>query len=1194
MRAKILKMAGCKTEAEFYKKYPTEAAFKKKFGSEFEQLLKDYKNVRGPKKAQAGVGLNTGDSNSNSIPDYLESQNQGPTQGPAPANQFSFPQNFPTSTGAQPNTSFGATGKSYFNNMENTINTGNQWKQNNPLPSQIDQGQQIQHQMQQEQERLAQEAKSKQESTPSGMGKGMGYARRIVNAFKAKKAQKKMRKSAEQWSKVSDVALEASRSQDVNQLQDISDQQRRLRDAMMPEITGEELYPVYGVGTNVLTRNGGTMPMFYHGGEIQNTYDPKDLYSDLGYVPINNPNQMKAYADGGYLPKAQASGAMGGGGNWMSMVSNMMGGSGSGGAAAGNTGGTSGWKGFLGNMMGGNSNMFGGSGGAGASSGGAGTQGIGGGMLGGMMGGGGGGASAGGMGGFMKGMAGQSGGSPYGAAVSAVLGPVSEQGSAALAKKYNNNAGSQFGGIAGDMVGDIPVYGALLKTFLKPAFTWLGGKLDRDHLRTSRYQKNMMGNIGNMSWTAAAQNRLGGLQSSGVARHGSNMNPQVIKKFGNTDMSDWGKWFYSDMDTLRTGGNLRSNEVGRIQALSGGHLEPMSYNPYGAGTGVTSMIKGQSHDESNGKHSGVIMRYAEDGYEMGAPMVEAERGEPITEMEDIDGTSAIISGDQTFDANFIPELKEYNGKKMKNIHKELAEKDRKLNKQQTKNTRALNEFTPRTPFDKLTLNSLSMNEIGINSQYEDNAEKVSKLNSLQQAMNDAARERGWDSGELSRGRIKPADPRAAKNGMTMAQNSGKVEEKKAPSFQKKGVQKGALPSSDIGFHADDPEWGSQSGYYGKWQPKVYGAFADPTRVTKMLEYLEQYKGEGSDALKEQMGKRKNPQELVKFLQDQSTNAKIGPIHYAVRDAIKASEPVAPTAPAAKTTPAADEEENYQVVPKRDTNWATIAGQVANLFRKTPEDPLSGEQLAGEMFALSNQHPEAVQARFKQSLLDVPYDISYQDRLNENQASFRGIQRQLGNNPEALAALAAQKYSADSNVLAEQFRANQAMKHDVYAGNRATLNADQEKNLAIADQQYVRQAQARSNTKRDIFDALSSVSDKYLQNRLENRTLQTYANMFKDFSFDKNYNINKTGAPHEFNIDQIYTTQTGKKVTGRPKLDDQGRTIGIELVEIDDDGNEIVKAEKTTTGKTTTIAPPPLATPKTVGRNGSIVSAFKNL
>lgn len=1186
MRAKILKMAGCKTEAEFYKKYPTEAAFKKKFGSEFEQLLKDYKNVKAPRtrKAQGGAVV---DTNNNNMPDYLEYQQQGPQ--PAPANQFSFPQQFPASTGAQPNTNFGATGKSYFNTMENNINTGNQWKQNNPLPAQIDQGQQIQHQMQQEQERLAQEAKSKQESTPQGlkMDKGMGYARRIVNAFKAKKAQKKMRKSAEQWNKVSEVALEASRSQDVNQLQDISDQQKRLRDAMMPEITGEELYPVYGVGTNVLTRNGGTIPMFNHGGEIQNTYDPGTLYNDLGYVPLNNPSRVKTFEYGGYLPKAQNAGAAGGG-NWMSMFSNMLGGSGNtGGAAAGNQGGTTGWKGFLGNMMGGNSNMFGGSGGGS----GVGTQGIGGGMMGGA---GGAASGAGGFGGFMKGMAGQSGGSPYGAAVSAVLGPVSEQGSAALAKKYNNNAGSQFGGIAGDMVGDIPVYGALLKTFLKPAFTALGGKLDRDHLRTSRYQKGMMSNINNMAWASAAQNRLGSLQSSGVAKHGANMNPQVIKKFGNTDMDDWGKWFYSDMDTLRSGGNLRSNEVGHIQALSGGHLEPMSYNPYGAGSGMTSMIKGQSHDESNGKHSGVIMRYAEDGYEMGAPMIEAERGEPVTEMEDVNGTSAVISGDQTFDANFIPELKEYNGKKMKNIHKELAEKDRKLNKQQAKNTKALNEFTPRTPFDKLTLNALAMNEIGINSKYEENAEKVSKLNSLQQAMNDAARERGWDSGELSRGRIKPADPRAAKNGIKMAQDGTKTEEKKAPSFQKKGIQKGALPSSDIGFHADDPEWGSQSGYYGKWQPKVYGAFADPARVTKMLEYLEQYQGEGSEALKEQMGKRKNPQELIKFLQDQSTNAKIGPIHYAVRDAIKASEPAAATAPAAKTTPAAEEEENYAVVPKRDTNWATLVGQVANLFRKTPEDPLSGEQLAGEMFALSNQHPEAVQARFKRSLLDVPYDISYQDRLNENQASFRGLQRQLGNNPEALAALAAQKYSADSNVLAEQFRANQAMKHDVYAGNRATLNADQDRNLEIADQQYLRQAQAKSNTKRDIFDALSSVSDKYLQNRLENRTLQTYANMFKDFSFDKNYNINKTGAPHEFNIDQIYTTQTGKKITGRPKKDENGNTIGIELVEIDDNGNEVAKVEKTTTGKTTTIATPSIATPKIASRNGSIVSAFKNL
>jgi hypothetical protein len=77
------------------------------------------------------------------------------------------------------------------------------------------------------------------------------------------------------------------------------------------------------------------------------------------------------------------------------------------------------------------------------------------------------------------------------------------------------------------------------------------------------------------------------------------------------------------------------------------------------------------------------------------------------------------------------------------------------------------------------------------------------------------------------------------------------------------------------------------------------------------------------------------------------------------------------------------------------------------------------------------------------------------------------------------------------------------------------------NLGIADQQYVRQAQAKSATKAVKQEALNSIASKIGQNRLENRTLQTYANMFPDFSYDKNYRIRKTGAPADFNMPVIY-------------------------------------------------------------------------
>ena len=77
--------------------------------------------------------------------------------------------------------------------------------------------------------------------------------------------------------------------------------------------TGEEFFPIYGVGTNVLTRNGGEIHRAQNGSmiggnptEIQNTYsNGYDIYTDGGYEPLQDPNQLKDFRHGGYLHRAQ-------------------------------------------------------------------------------------------------------------------------------------------------------------------------------------------------------------------------------------------------------------------------------------------------------------------------------------------------------------------------------------------------------------------------------------------------------------------------------------------------------------------------------------------------------------------------------------------------------------------------------------------------------------------------------------------------------------------------------------------------------------------------------------------------------------------------------------------------------------------------------------------------------------------------
>jgi hypothetical protein len=157
------------------------------------------------------------------------------------------------------------------------------------------------------------------------------------------------------------------------------------------------------------------------------------------------------------------------------------------------------------------------------------------------------------------------------------------------------------------------------------------------------------------------------------------------------------------------------------------------------------------------------------------------------------------------------------------------------------------------------------------------------------------------------------------------------------------------------------------------------------------------------------------------------------------------------------------------------DWMDIVNQVLPYVRPTDAEALDPRQLSGEMLALATNQVEPVQAQTFQPQLNVPYDISLQDIINKNQADYRAAQRMIGYNPAALAALNAQKYQANQQVLGEQFRLNQAMRDKVFAENRNMLNQANLQNLGILDQQYGRQQQALSNTKATAQAALNSIS-----------------------------------------------------------------------------------------------------------------------
>jgi hypothetical protein len=237
---------------------------------------------------------------------------------------------------------------------------------------------------------------------------------------------------------------------------------------------------------------------------------------------------------------------------------------------------------------------------------------------------------------------------------------------------------------------------------------------------------------------------------------------------------------------------------------------------------------------------------------------------------------------------------------------------------------------------------------------------------------------------------------------------------------------------------------------------------------------------------------------------------------------------------------------YADIAKQKENekidWAGLIGG-ANL-KGTDAEAFRNSQLLPEAWAMANNKLEPVQAQKFQPRLRVPYDISLQDQLNETTASARSAERMAQYNPGQLASLKAQEYMADSRVLGDQFRQNQQFKDQVYSGNLQTLNEAQLKNLAIADTQYTRQEQAKSNTKATDFEAIKSMTDKRAKHALENQTLRVMENLY-DYRFDPAGRAQYRGPNADFSTwaseNGIADTKFDSK-KWEPLLNEQGEVV----------------------------------------------------
>lgn len=699
---------------------------------------------------------------------------------------------------------------------------------------------------------------------------------------------------------------------------------------------------------------------------------------------------------------------------------------------------------------------------------------------------------------------------------------------------FQANAGTQAGGAIGGAIGNaiVPGVGGQVGQI---AGSLIGGALNQAPRKIKAAQEATQRNVNKAAAYSAGQALQGQfgsyMKDGGWVSH--DWLPQVITKFGEYDVKDLLK---KDpmMDTLRTGGHIRQNYTypqdqfnlgGSLQTTWGGYAEPISQNPYLPGTGETVMFRGKSHEESDGKgRTGIgvkyggedgeyspYMEYGRDGVE-DVTDVEVERGEPAMELPDGETgeNSMVVFGNLKIPKQFIPEA---NGKKFKNYVNGLSQKEAKLNKSLDKDVDSLDSLEIYTPFDKLKMDALQANLMGKNMKLKKIADKKTEAASVQSALNDTASEYGLDADSLAKGKVKidkKAQQEMAKFGKDIfkAQDGGK--------YKIKGTQPGSIDYNPLG-QAGDELW-TKKNYDKLWKPKVKDAFDDPIKSRQIISDLENYTGQDAADVQAALAKEKTFEGKVNVAKRLATDKKVGPYHQIINELIETKRPIVPAEkipfgtpkmpePKFKPIPRIPEEIVNKVPQKPRFPWEDVVNQITPFLRPTDVD--YNVDLSPEMMALSMNQLEPVPAQLYQPQLLTPYDVSYQDQLNEVTAQSRAAERMAGGDPAALASIMGQASRSKSSILGEQFRQNQAQRMGVYNQNIGTLNDAKLKNLAILDEQAKRQAMARSNTKAQAQTAANSISDKIAKNKLENKTLQTYENLY-NFRYDdqgraQNYN-----------------------------------------------------------------------------------------
>ncbi len=535
---------------------------------------------------------------------------------------------------------------------------------------------------------------------------------------------------------------------------------------------------------------------------------------------------------------------------------------------------------------------------------------------------------------------------------------------------------------------------------------------------------------------------------------------------------------------------------------------------------------------------------------MGNKTVEGQRGEPISKDND---------GGITFYGKMKNPL---TGKTFETDAKTLAKKENKAQTYIDKGAILLNTTDPMDKWGILKFNSGKAMLEGGQRKKQEIQQSKEHLGVIQKAMLDTAEENNIDPQEFSKGNFK------AKYGAKIYKFGGTDDEKKkkqslaqknnnpgnlkyAPWMKKYGAVKGDIasndgdgssfakfPSTEDGQKAMKALLFSRSyknlsvgDAINKW---TGGAPYNASLYAGMKDRkISSFSGDEQNQLLNIFTQGEDSKSYNWDIPDTPQNGQNSPIQLSISES--SPQPYTPYKVEGRVPNAPAKATKWQDVITNDNYNVTDSPNVPT-FSNAKKMGIG--QIVPELVEFAGNRQESVPLQQYTPKLFQPYQVSFQDRRNNNASTFNALQGTLGDNPEALSYLASQKYEADNSVNADEFRTNQSISNDVTNKNISLINDAQQRNLQLADTQFVRQSQARSNTRAVNHDIMNSISSKVYQNEAENNALKVYENLYEHYRFDPiTGQAIKVGAPGQdylnINGSPLSTDNSGdnqKKVT----------------------------------------------------------------